>query len=177
MWYVIQTKCGEEQEVVELIRKTVSKEYYWECFFPLYENVWKSQGIHVKIESLFQGYICIKTTNPDALFLELKKLSRLSKILISGDKNSQYAFLSLNQEEEDFLNHIIGSDKEYTVRRTYIERNKLGQIVEVQGPLQYYLENLVKVDFKNRRAFIELKFLGEVRRIKLGIRLPKDDVI
>ncbi|MEG0961519.1 MAG: transcription termination/antitermination NusG family protein, partial [Lachnospiraceae bacterium] len=179
MWYVIQTISGEETEIIEMIQKTVSKSLYQACIFPLCENVWKSKGINIKIEALFPGYVFIETENPEELFLNLRKIIKLSKLLRNGDSHNGYSFLNLKQEEVDFLKNIINDDKEQIVRRSSIwceEKPNGGKsICRVEGPLAHYMKELVKVDFKNRRAFIELEFLGEKRRIRLGIRLLEDE--
>ena len=33
MWYVIQTRTGEEDELITMIKQIVPKEYYEECFY------------------------------------------------------------------------------------------------------------------------------------------------
>ncbi len=43
MWYVIQTQTGGEEELVGLIGKIISKEYYEECFCMNRECVRKTE--------------------------------------------------------------------------------------------------------------------------------------
>ena len=181
MWYVIQTVSGEEAEIIAIIQKAVPESLYQKCFFPLCETVFKSAGIHRRTETLFPGYVFIDTESPDALFLELRKISSLSKLLGNGDRQSGYAFVALKEEEKVFLKNLLNEDSENTVRlsRVWCEQKPDGGrcISRIEGPLSHYADKIVKVDFKNRRAFIELEFLGEKRRIRLGIRMPEDEEV
>lgn len=45
MWYVIQTVNGEEQQVCTWINQRMDRALFRRCFVPLYEDVWRKEGI------------------------------------------------------------------------------------------------------------------------------------
>ena len=66
MWYVIQTISGKEHEVCTWIHTYVDASLYNRCFVPLYEDVWRKNGIgHISIKHMFSGYLFLETDIPD----------------------------------------------------------------------------------------------------------------
>lgn len=99
MWYVLQTMTGREEALVEMVRKTVPSSLYEDCFIAYYERVWrKQQQSIVHIERLFPGYMLIITDKPDEVFLELKHIPAMVKLLSDGD----FGFVPLRREEQMF---------------------------------------------------------------------------
>lgn len=45
MWYVIQTHSGSEHDVYMWINTYVDQSLFERCFVPLYEDVWRKDGI------------------------------------------------------------------------------------------------------------------------------------
>lgn len=169
MWYVLQTMTGKEEELVNLIRKMLPGQCYTDCFVAYYERVWrKQQKSYVHIERLFPGYVFILTDTPDDVFMELKRVPAMSKLLADGN----YNFLSLKHEEEDFLEKMLGET--HIVQLSYVETNGKGKVYRVTGPLKNYLTQIVRYQFKKRYAIIRLKMLGEEKTVSLGIILNED---
>lgn len=174
MWYVIQTMSGKEHEVCLWINTFVDKSFYQRCFVPLYEDVWRKEGIgHISIKRLFSGYIFVETDMPDKMHEELKNLSELS-ILLSMDDNKNRVFVPLHKEEEMFFNTILSDG---IMKVSYVGFNRNGKINEVIGPLQSYQDNIVRVDASHRRAIVDIPILNENKRIKFGLWLDKDPKI
>ena len=51
LWYVLQTKTGGEEKLVEMIHRMVPADLYGECFVIYHEQLWRRQQqtfIHVK---------------------------------------------------------------------------------------------------------------------------------
>ena len=171
MWYVIQTMSGKEHEVCLWINTYVDKNLYQRCFVPLYEDVWRKEGIgHISIKRLFNGYIFVETDKPDKVHEQLKSLSELS-ILLSMDDKKGKEFVPLHKEEEVFFNTILSDG---IMKVSYVGFNRNGKINEVIGPLQSYRDNIVRVDASHRRAIVDVPMLGENKRIKFGLWLDKD---
>ena len=65
MWYVIQTQAGQEYEVCTWINTFVDKNSYKRCFVPLFEDVWRREGIgHISVKTMFPGYVFLETDTP-----------------------------------------------------------------------------------------------------------------
>ena len=127
MWYVIQTMSGQEEHVIQMIRKIVPSELYTDCFTLYYERLWrKQQKSIVHVERLFSGYVFIITDCPQEIFFHLKDVPALSKLM--SDPN--FVFLPLNQDEETFFSQV--SDDEHVVRLSYVKTGAGGHILRIR---------------------------------------------
>lgn len=188
MWYVIQTITGKEQELVDVIENVLGgkrkEEIYKRCFILERECIWRIGGqFRIHIEPLFPSYVFAETDNPDALFIALKQVPRLTKLL-----GAEGSFWNVGEDEEVFLRSMIetaqneeientekcGGIKEYLVRRSLVQVDADGQIVSSEGALKPYIGKIVKQRLRKRSVIIEIPFIGELRRIHLGIRLEED---
>ena len=69
LWYVLQTKTGEEEKLAGLIQRLVPGHLYGECFVVYQEQLWRRQQqnlVHVK--RVFPGYVFISTQYPKELY-------------------------------------------------------------------------------------------------------------
>lgn len=130
MWYVIQVAGGQEEETTALIQRQISPEVMRESFIPRKEKVKKFRGYWRQVEEiLFPGYVFTETEFPEELFLELKRITRLTKLLQDGNA----FFIPLSREEEEFI-RSIGDDKHVTrVSRIRIEKSAEENIAEALG--------------------------------------------
>ena len=169
MWYVIQTQTGGEEKLVNLIDKMVPKEQYEECFCMNRECVRKTdKGYEIFLRPLFPAYIFVVTNDPRRLFFELKRIPRLTKLL--GDEKN--TFFSVSGEEEEFLKNVQNED--HIVRRSLVEVDCEGTIVKADGAVGVYLRNIIRQRLRKRYVCVEQEFLGEKRKIYLGIKLKED---
>ena len=174
MWYVIQTRTGQEQEVCAWINTHVDKNSYKRCFVPLFEDVWRREGIgHINVKTMFPGYVFLETDTPRQVYQELKALPKMSSVLYI-EEGEEKAFASLYPEEEQFFDSILSDGM---LRVSYLELNHSRKIVRVIGPLAQYRDQIVRMDIPHRRAIVELPMLGEIRRVKFCLWMDKDPKI
>ncbi len=174
MWYVIQTHSGSEHDVCTWINTYVDQSLFERCFVPLYEDVWRKDGIgHINVKKLFPGYVFVETDNINAVYVKLKELPKMTSVLsMDGDKGD---FLTpIYSEEEEFLNTILSGGM---LRVSYVEINKNRKIKNIIGPLEYFRNNIIKMDVPHRRAIVELEMMGEIRTIKFGLWMDVDPKI
>ena len=158
MWYVLQTMTGREGELVHYIEEIVPKELYTDCFVAYYERVWrKQQESVVHVERLFPGYVFIVSDTPKELYLCLKKVPAMSKMIADGN----FDFLSIEEEEEAFFREYAEKNQ-HIVRLSYVELDGKGRIFRVCGPLKEYADSIVKAQYKKRYVIIRLKMMGEL---------------
>ena len=175
-WYVIQTRVNEEDRLVSLIQKMIPEEngLYKDCFVPKYDNVWRLRGMClVNTEILFTGYVFVITERPEDLYMELKNIPRLSKLLGEEDESGGKYFVSLSREETEFMENILDMS-DHVVHRSIVKRDSRGIIYMARGALEHYLDKIVKVDFTHRRVVIDVELFGKVRRIKLCVMGEED---
>lgn len=171
MWYVIQTMSGKEHEVCLWINTFVDKSLFMRCFVPLYEDVWRKEGIgHISIKRLFTGYLFIETDTPEEIYEALKDISQMT-VLLSTDEKTGKSFIPLHKEEEAFLDSILSDG---IMKVSYVHMSKNGKINMVIGPLQSYTDRIVRVDVPHRRAIVDIPIMGESKKLKFGLWLDKD---
>ena len=169
MWYVLQTMTGREEELVHYIEEIVPKELYTDCFVAYYERVWrKQQESVVHVERLFPGYVFIVSDTPKELYLCLKKVPAMSKMIADGN----FDFLPIEEEEEAFFANMLKN--QHIVRLSYVELDGKGRILRVCGPLKEYADSIVKAQYKKRYVIIRLKMMGSYKTVALGVILKED---
>lgn len=174
MWYMIRTVKGEEQQVCTWINQRMDSTIFNKCFIPLYEDVWRKEGIgNISIRKMFDGYLFIETDRPKDVYEKLRNVPKLTILITEKDQTGK-CFWPIHKEEEEFLDNVLWDG---LMRVSYIERNANGRITFVAGPLADYQEYIVKIDLPHRRAIVEMPFLGEKRRLKFGLWSSKDPMI
>ena len=129
-WYVIQTKTGDEEKLVKMIRKMLPLSFYEECFVMYYEQLWRRhEGIFVHVARSFPGYVFITAEEPDRLYLELKRVPAMSKLMADGD----FHFLALDPLEAQFLARIMNRD--HVIGLSYLATDGRGHVRQTAGPL------------------------------------------
>ena len=145
MWYVIQTQTGGEEKLVELIEKMIPKEHYEECFCMNRECVKKTEnGYQILKRPLFPAYIFVVTDHPERLFIELKRVPKLTKLL----SDQEDTFYNVSEEEEIFLKNV--QNEEHVVRRSLVQVDQEGTIVKAEGAVGVYLKNIVRQRLRKR---------------------------
>ncbi len=168
-WYVLQTKTGDEEKLVKMIRKMLSPSFYGECFVMYYEQLWRRhEGAFVHVARSFPGYVFITTERPDSLYLELKRVPAMSKLMADGD----FYFLALDPLEADFLKQIMNA--EHVIGLSYLATDGHGHVRQTAGPLKACLKQVVRYNYRKRSALIRLSLAGYEKQIPLGIILPED---
>ncbi len=171
MWYVIQTQTGGEEKLVELIEKMIPKEYYDECFCMNRECVRKMEkGYEIFLRPLFPAYIFVVTDNPEKLFFELKRVPKLTKLL----SDQEETFFCVSEDEETFLKNV--QNENHVVQRSLVEVDDKGTIIKANGAVGVYMNRIVRQRLRKRYVCVEQEFMGEKRKIYLGIKLEEEDV-
>lgn len=172
MWYVIQTMGGKEHEVSMWINTFVDKGLFQRCFVPLYEDVWRKQGIgNISVKKMFGGYLFLETDQPAKMHEAMKEILTMTKLLYLPEKEEGRVFLPILKEEELFFDTVLSNG---LMKVSYIHTSGRGKLDQVIGPLQSYVDQIVRVDLPHRRAIVEIPILGEPRRVKFGLWLDKD---
>ncbi|RKJ05558.1 hypothetical protein D7X87_07695 [bacterium D16-54] len=169
LWYVLQTRTGEEGKLTELIHKMVPKELYEDCFVIYQEQLWRRrQKNFVHVKRAFPGYVFITSNQPEALFFCLKKVPAMAKLMI----DDECFFLFVEKEEADFLQKIM--DENHVIVLSYLLTDGKGNILQVSGPLKACVSQIVACRYGKRHVLVRLKLLGKEKTILLGIVLKED---
>lgn len=172
MWYVIQTLGGGEERTADMIRKCVPSYYIDDCFVPKRERMKKFHGSWNKVEEvLFQGYVFVISKQPEELYRSLKKIPKLTKLL---GKEENY-FLPLREEEERMVLELGDKNHKTHISRIRIEEGKKIRVID--GPLQGYVGNVVKLNLHKREVVVRVRFMGRTMELKMGIDMADARII
>lgn len=164
-WYVIQVRNKLEEKIKKSCEMIVSKEFLKECFVPKNIRLKKVEGKWIEVEEiLFNGYVFLVSDTPDELFLELKKIPDLTKMLGKIDNE----IFPLYDDEVEFLKSF--SNAEYVVELSSgIIENDTVNITS--GPLQGKEGIIRKIDRHKRIAIIEVELFGQLTVAKVGLEI------
>ncbi len=170
LWYVLQTRTGEEEKMVQMVRQIVPGHLYGECFVVYHEQLWRRQQQNfVHISRAFPGYVFITSKEPEALFFCLKQFPSMVKLMAADDDSF---FLSLEAEEAAFLEQVM--DIHHVIALSYLEMGSNGKVYRVEGPLKSCVSKIVRCRLKKRYVLVRIKLLGKEKDILLGIILKED---
>ena len=168
-WYVLQTRTGEEEKLVEMIRRIVPRHLYGECFVIYHEQLWRRQQKNlVQVRRAFPGYVFITPREPRALFFCLKQLPAMVKMMARDDD----FVLPVEAEEKAFLKKIM--DVNHVIGLSYLKTDGKGNVLSVTGPMKSCISRMVLCRFGKRYALVRMPFLGKEKEIFFGIVLKED---
>ena len=167
MWYVIQSRSGDEEVIKSFIETLEDRDSYRRLFIPLYEEVRRSRGKNrILIKKMFPQYLFIDTDDPEGLFDKLKKIPKFKRILSMEEEDHERYFIPVGREDEEFLDSIIDDG---IMHVSYIKMKNHSYIEKVTGPLARYRNHITKLDIPHRRAIVEAEIFGKRRKIRFGL--------
>ncbi len=173
-YYVLQIAPRDEEKTEVHIRKILPEEVYDQCFHPTRLIRKKFHGKWVEThEKLLPGYVFVTTADAQALYLQLKKIPLLTKML---GRDMEH-FVRLSRQEEQWLDLLLKNDGS----RSLDERNEVGlsqidiqegnTIRIVSGPLAEMQGMVKKINLHKMIAEVEVPFMNGNTIIHLGIEL------
>lgn len=174
--YVIQTMSGQESILMNYMDQIISKGLLQESFVPKRQSNKHINGQwKIVEEKLFPGYVFALTSDPDGLFLELKKVPKLSRLL----HDREYFFQALSKKEKDFIMRIGGLRKDHTFGISKVSFDKFpykkGDNVKwIDGDLAEFKGEIVGFDLHHRQAIVHTALFGGCD-MHVGIEIIKEN--
>lgn len=172
MYYVIQVAPGKEAEAELYITERVAEELYSSCFHPVrhvrkkFRGVWKD-----RYEKLLPGYVFISSENAEELYLALKRIPTMTKIL---GWHLEY-IAALTQREAVWLEKLVSAGKggriTGEVPLSQIEIQENDEVKILSGPLIDMAGMVKRINLHRRIAEVEVEFMGRKTIIHLGIEM------
>lgn len=161
MWYVMQVRTGQEQEIVGQCRRRLLKEN--EDIFTMFgEKKYRIRGRwEMKRYVLFGGYVFIETENIEDFRIRLYQIETMTKVLKNGED-----VVPIEPEEETFLRRLGGEEHVAEYSEGYLEGDRL---IVTEGAMQGYEGKVKRLDRHRRLVTIEVPLLGRLVEIQLGL--------
>lgn len=165
MWYVIQVRAGTEENIVfQCSKKIADRAVLTRCFIPYYERKRRYEGAwHTEKKVLFPGYVFLVSDDVTRLFLSLKKVQGLTKMIGTGRE-----IVPLSESEVQLLQRLGGDDQ---VVETSIGVMEQDRITVSSGPLQGMEGCIRRIDRHKRLAWIEIEMMGRLMEARVGLEI------
>lgn len=164
MWYVVQVFTGKEEYCRELLERYVVKKVIADCKIPKYVSLRKYNGIWTEERKiLFPGYLFVKSDDKEKLYMELKKVPKMTRLLGVGEE-----IIPISEEEQRFLFHMGKDDLVIKMSRGAFRD---GKVVVEAGPLQGLEEYIRKIDRHKRLAWLTLPLFGKQVNMCVGMEV------
>lgn len=169
MWYVIQVITGDEEQIVIQCRKRLGEDdsegaFLRRCFIPYTKRKRKYRGEwHMEQKILFPGYVFLVSDDPESLFLHLKRIQGLTRLLGCGEE-----IVPISKQEESFLQKLGGESQVVEYSMGIIEQD---EILVTSGPLQGMEGYIKKLDRHKRVAWVEIEMMGRTVEAQVGLEI------
>ena len=159
----MQVYTGKEHRVAECCRQVITREHE-ELFIPLCKRQKKFHGKLETITSvLYPGYLFCETEEPNRLFLEVKGIQEMTKLL-----RMEEDILPVDKHEAEHLYRLFGDEHVVEMSKGYMEGDR---VKILSGPLIYFEGQIRKVDRHKRLAVLELELMGRTVRTTVGLEI------
>lgn len=164
-WYVIHTMTGKEDELLSYLNDRIPNDILNECFIPKRERNKKfARKWRIVTEILFPGYVFVKTSQPQDLFLCLKDIPMFTNLL--GD--SENYFIALSENETEFVTKIGNGRDDHTIKISMVDFSEGDTVEYLEGDLKCFEGQIKRFDKRRRQAVVETEMFGRTMELYLG---------
>ncbi len=166
MWYVVQVFTGTEQNICRQAEKAIPTDILQRIFIPHYEEKRRISGEWKLLQKiLFPGYVFVVTDHIDELWLQLKKVIGLTRLIGAGED-----IIPLTEEEVEFLLNF-GKEEQIVKMSLVIIENDRVHITD--GPLMGMEGSIRKIDRHKRKAWVEVQMFGRKQVVQVGVEIVR----
>ncbi len=174
-YYVLQVAPREEEKAETHMKEILTAKLCGSCFHPTRLIRKKFHGKWVEVhEKLLPGYVFVTTENAKELYVQLKKVPVLTKMLGRDEER----FVRLSEREVRWLELLLqrcvscgSSDSVNEVGLSQITIQEGNEVQIVSGPLANLQGMVKKVNLHKRIAEVEVPFMNGKTVIHLGIEM------
>ena len=166
MWYVIQTKTGQEEPMRQRVEKMLPDDSYEDCKILYYVKKKKYLGQwHEERERLLPGYMFLITDNPKPLSEALHRMTEFTRLLGTGS-----SFCPIRPEEEELLNRLTNGKDEIGMSYGVIEKG----ILKVRSGVLTGMESRIKeIDRHKRKGFLSMRIDNQEKLVGVGLEITE----
>ena len=176
-WYVMRTVPGKEEDVLELIERTIDRKLWRQCRVLRKKKLFRVDGrLILNTELMFPGYLFIETGNPEQLREKLERSREYPKLIGEGSAGRRDGMIPVEPEDLAFLKNICGEDLQKEMDLSPVETDEDGNLVHVAGILKTYENRIVRKRLRKRYVLAEVPLFRRKEKILFGICLPGDRI-
>lgn len=166
MWYVIQTKTGQEESTRERFEKMLPNHSYEDCKVLYYVKKKKYLGEwHEERERFLPGYLFLVTDEPEPALEALDRMTEFTRLLGTGN-----SFCPIREEEEEVLNKLTNGKDEIGMSYGVIEKG----ILKVRSGVLTGMESRIKkIDRHKRKGFISMRIDDQEKLVGVGLEITE----
>lgn len=166
MWYVIQTKTGQEEPIRQRVERMLPNHSYEECKILYYVKKKKYLGEwHEERERLLPGYMFLVTDDPEPAGEALGRMTEYTRLLGTGT-----TFCPIRPEEEELLIRLTDGKNEIGMSYGVIEKG----ILRVQSGVLTGMESRIKkIDRHKRKGFISMRLDDKEKLVGVGLEITE----
>ncbi len=166
MWYVIQTKTGQEEPMRQRVEKMLPDHSYEDCKILYYVKKKKYLGQwHEEKERLLPGYMFLVTDDPKPVSEVLGRMTEFSRLLGTGS-----SFCPVRPEEEELLRKLTDGKDEIGMSYGVIEK---GVLKVRSGVLRGMESRIKKIDRHKRKGFLSMRLDDQEKLVGVGLEITE----
>lgn len=166
MWYVIQTKTGQEEPMRQRVEKMLPDDSYEACKILYYVKKKKYLGEwHEEKERLLPGYMFLVTQDPEPVSEALGRMAEFTRLLGTGS-----SFCPIQPEEEELLIRLTNGKEEIGMSYGVIEK---GILKVSSGVLTGMESRIKKIDRHKRKGFLSMRLDGREKLVGVGLEITE----
>ena len=166
MWYVIQTKTGQEEPMRQRVEKMLPDNSYEDCKILYYVKKKKYLGEwHEERERLLPGYMFLITDTPEPISEAIDRMTEFTRLLGTGS-----TFCPIRPEEEKLLRRLTGGKDEIGMSYGVIEN---GVLKVNSGVLSGMESRIKKIDRHKRKGFISMRLADQEKLVGVGLEITE----
>ena len=164
-WYVVQVSAGREELVLSFMRQFVVSGVLKDCFVPKYRTQQKIHSVWHEVErSLIPGYVIAVSAQPAKLESELRGVPAFTRLL-----RNEEGFMPLAKDEAAWFEAFAGGRDHVVAMSSAVKEGDSVTITD--GPLREHAACITRIDRRRSTAYVEIRFLGRVKEIPVGLRI------
>lgn len=169
MWYLFRCSREKEEELLRKCREKLDSSILEDAFLFTYDRLRRYEGSwHSEKVSMFPGFICLQSSDGQALSGELAR-----KVFLPGVSVQDPDLVPVRWEEQRFLSGLGGEAHHIPFSRGVIRH---GKTFVLEGPLKGREEMITRIDRHKRLAYLRTSHLPQALCVKAGLEITEKAV-
>ena len=172
-WYVMRTVPGKEREAGALMERTIDKSLWSHWRVLKKQKLFRAKGkLFLSMETMFPGYIFVKSSLPKELEEELNKSREYPKLI----GNEAIETVPVEEQDLKFLQAVCGNELEKPMSLSRVEADEEGKLIHVDGILKKYEGQIIRQRLRKRYVLAEVELFQRKENVLFGVYLPGDEI-